>query len=333
MALDRDVGVAFVRAVDRPLASGWEMTAATGVRGLRLLREGSGFRAFLFTEANPRSFEVLRRNLAEEPRAAAQLGDGSSAPAAAPFDYVDVDPYGSPLPFLRTALAAVRTGGILAVSATDMPVLAGAQVSACRRRYGAQPVRGRLGPEGALRILLMVLAREARSTGRSIRPLLAYVGGHHVRAYVELRPATGEADPVGTIAPEGWTGPPLGGSAPVGPLWLGPLIDRELAGRLAVPTTAERPREVRRFCELLREDAEVERPFYYEANTLASHLGLALPPPLADLLAGLRAAGYRAGRTHVRPEGLRTEAPRAVVEATARALAGAAQSQNARVRA
>ena len=333
MALDRDLGVAVVRAIGRPLDRGWEMTAATGVRGLRLLREGSAFREFAFTETSRAAYEVLRQNLADEPRAVAFLGDGSEAPPGAPFDYVDVDPYGSPLPFLDSAFASTRTGGVLAVTATDMPVLAGAQPSACRRRYGAAPVRGRLGPEGGLRILLMVLAREARRTGRSIRPLLAYVGGHHVRAYVELRSGIAEADPVRSVAPEDWTGPPLEGTAPFGPFWLGPIVDRELAGRLEVPATAERARPLRRFLDLLRDDAEVDRPFYYEANTIAERLGLPRPPALDDLLAELRREGYRAARTHVRPEGLRTEAPRPVVEAAARSLVDAGQSQNARVRA
>jgi tRNA (guanine26-N2/guanine27-N2)-dimethyltransferase len=333
MALDRDLGVAFVRALGRPLGDGWEATAATGVRGLRLLREAAGFRSFVFTEASPRTFEVLRANVAGEPRATALLADGSSAPPGAPFGYVDVDPYGSPLPFLPAALAATRTGGVLAVSATDMPVLAGAQPSACRRRYGAEPVRGRLGPEGALRILLMVLAREARRGGRSARPLLAYVGGHHVRAYVELREGTPTPDPVGTIDPQRWTGPSLGTSASVGPLWLGPIVDHEIAPRLAVPGSAERPREAARFLELLRDDAEPLPPFYYEANALASVLALPSPPPRAELLRALQAAGYHAARTHVRPEGIRTDAPRSTVEDVARSLAGRAQSQKARVRA
>ena len=333
MALDRDLGVAFACALPRPLGDGWEATASTGVRGLRLVHESPAFRSFLFTEADERSFQVLRENLAGDPRVTALQRDGTVPPPGAPFDYVDVDPYGSPLAFLGGALAATRTGGVLAITATDMPVLAGAQPAACRRRYGARPVRGRLGPEGALRILLMVIAREARRSGRAARPLLAYVGGHHVRAYVELRPGTEPADPVGVIEPGRWDGPALGTPEAVGPLWLGPVVDRTIAGRLVVPATAACPREAARFLELLREDAEPLPPFYYEANTLAADLALPSPPSLADLLGALRAAGHRAGRTHVRPEGLRTDASRREVETVVRSLSDRRQSQKARVRA
>ncbi len=302
------------------------------MRGLRLLGETGAFDEFVLTEASPRSFLVLQENVSRVPGARALLGDGRAPPDGGPFDYVDVDPYGSPLPFLPAAFAACSDGGILGVTATDMPVLAGAQVDACRRRYGANPVRGRLGPEGALRILLMVLAREARRSGRAAAPLLAYIGSHHVRAYVRLDRATATPPPIGTIEAREWSGPALGGISPWGPLWLGPLVAPELAPRVEVPPTAAHPRELGRLLERLRSDAEVPAVFYYEPNEIAGPLGLPRPPALEPLIASLRAAGFPAGRTHARPEGLRTTAPRAEVEARARAaLSG--QSQNARVRA
>lgn len=337
MSADRDLGVAFVRAwaggTSGAGRTGWEVTAATGIRGLRLVGETGAFRSFLFTEANPIAFSVLERNVATVPGARALAGDGRKPPALGPFDYVDVDPFGSPIPFLPAAIGATRANGVLAVTATDMIVLAGAQPAAALRRYGARPVRGRLGPEGGLRILLAYLAREARALRRSVRPLLAYARDHHVRAYVELGGPSERSDPVATIDEEHWDGPPLGGPGPFGPLWMGPLLDPELLARLRVPASAERPKEVGTFLERLRGEADVPAPFYYEPNVVAGRLGLAQPPSVASMLERLRAAGHRAARTHARPEGIRTDAPRAIVEALAREIGSAAQSQNARVRA
>jgi len=323
MAGDRDLGVAFARALatsDPAGRTGWEMTSATGVRGLRLLREAGAFRAFTFSEANPEASRVLRENVARFPGAAAVEGDARVVPAGAPFDYVDIDPYGTPAPFVPTALAAVRLGGVVAVTATDMMVLAGAQPTACWVRYGARPVRGRLGPEGGLRILLAYLAREAEILGRSVRPLLAYARDHYVRAYVELDRRIDRPAPVSVIEPESWTGPWVGDRGPYGPLWLGPLFDPALVARLAVPEGAARPREVERFLARLREEVTVDRPFYFESNALAARLGLTAPPSLAALAEGLRSLGFRAARTHARPEGFRTDAPRDVVERLARSL-------------
>jgi len=336
MAADRDLGVAFVRAWASGAAerrTAWEVAAATGIRGLRLWQETEAFRSFLFTEASPAAFRVLERNVAGRPGTEARLADGRSVPPGAQFDYVDVDPFGSPAPFVPAALAAVRPGGVLATTATDMMVLAGAQPAAAVRRYGARPVRGRLGPEGGLRILLAYLARAARGSGRAIRPLWAYARDHHVRAYVAVEEENGGADPVAVLDPAAWDGPPLGGAGPFGPLWIGPLADPALVSRLRVPEGAERPREVAPFLERWQEEVGVPSPFYYEPNVLAGRLGLAVPPSIAELRRAIGERGYRTARTHARPEGIRTDAPRAVVEAAAVALASAAQSQNARVRA
>ncbi len=334
MALDRDLGVAVVRAlraVGEGPARGWEMTAATGVRGLRLVGEAGPFREFLLTERHPAAYEVLDRNCRDRPTARAELRDAGELPPGRPFDYVDLDPYGSPLPFLATALGSVSSGGTVAVTATDLMVLAGAQPAVCRRLYGAEPVRGRLGPEGGLRILLSAMASEARRAGRRIDPRLAYVRDHHVRAYVTVRTDGDLPDPIGRIDPAWWDGPALGQGGPFGPLWLGPLFDRAFVAHLEVPATAEHPGKLAALLERFRDESGVDRPFYFEANELARAARLERPPGMRDLGEALRRSGYRWARTHARPSGFRTDAPRAEVEAIARGLA--AQSQKARVRA
>jgi tRNA (guanine26-N2/guanine27-N2)-dimethyltransferase len=328
MALDRDLGVAFARAhFGAARASGWEMLSATGVRGLRLLVESGAFSSVLFTEAHPVAAEVVRQNSANVSGATVRAADARNFPPEAPFDYVDIDPYGSPLPFVPTALRAVRPGGVVAATATDLMVLAGVQPGACERIYGSHPVRGRLGPEGGLRVLLAYFARCARTEGRTVRPLLAYVRGHHLRVYLEVNgtsPAS-PTDPVELAGAAGWTGPFLGTQGPYGPMWLGPLFDPALVARLETPGTAARPREVDTFLECVRAESAVDRPFYFEANELAGALGLPFPPSRGDLARILRERGYRFARTHIRPEGFRTDAPRTEVEAVVTALSQAAR--------
>eukprot|EP00878_Enallax_costatus_P042476 GHUV01049846.1.p2 GENE.GHUV01049846.1~~GHUV01049846.1.p2 ORF type:complete len:105 (+),score=24.09 GHUV01049846.1:1275-1589(+) len=41
------------------------------------------------------------------------------------YDAIDLDPYGTPVQFLDSAVQAVSEGGLLAVTATDMAVLCG----------------------------------------------------------------------------------------------------------------------------------------------------------------------------------------------------------------
>ena len=324
MAIDRDLGVAVVRALrelGEGMHRGWEMTAATGVRGLRLAREAGPFDEFVLTETQEDAFRLLEQNATGVRGARAVRHDAREVLGPDGFDYVDLDPYGAPVPFVPSALAAVRPGGLLAVTATDMMVLAGAQPRTCRERYRANPVRGRLGPEGGLRILLAYLAAEAHHRHRSLRPRLGFVGDHHVRAFISLLAEAPDPDPVREIDPAVWEGPRLVTGGPFGPMWIGPLFDPELVRRLSVPPTAERSGVLASLLDRFREEAPVDVPFYYEANSLARDIRLAQPPPVAPLLEAIRGAGFRAGRTHVRPGAFRTNAPRPTVEALARRAA------------
>ena len=72
-----------------------------------------------------------------------------------PFDYIDVDPFGTPNPFLDSALQAIRNRGILAITATDTSSLCGSYPSACKRKYYATPLRNEWMHEFGARILIM----------------------------------------------------------------------------------------------------------------------------------------------------------------------------------
>ena len=326
MALDRDLNVAFARVAERrgcPAWDAWEMLGATGVRGLRLVHETEAIGSLVITERDPEALVVLRRNAAsvDPDRVTIVAGDATSVPPGAPFDYVDLDPYGSPIPFLPALFQALTDGAIAAVTATDMMVLAGVTAGACPRIYGARPVRGRLAPESGLRILLAFLDREARARGFGIHPLLSYVQGHHVRTYIAIDHSEfGRTSPVGTIDPATWEGPWIAGNGPFGPMWLGPLGDPEWVRRLRPPPVAACPKETAAFIARLIEESEVDRPFYYEPNGLARRVGRTEPSSVDALLAALRARGARAARGHPRAAAIRTDAPRAIVEEVARNL-------------
>jgi tRNA (guanine26-N2/guanine27-N2)-dimethyltransferase len=325
MAVDRDLHVAVVTAWgggrSQP-ASAWEMLAATGVRGLRVLVESGALGRLLSTEAGGPASVVLEANAARyaDRGARAHRWDARRPPSGGPFDLVDLDPFGSPLPFLDSAFDALAVGGLLSVTATDMIVLAGVDADATRRRYHATPVRGRLGPEAGLRILLRTLSDRAAARGRAIHPLVAYVRDHYVRSYV-LVGDLGGAAPVGEIDAERWDGPPLGTRAPVGPMWLGPLFDRAFVERLQVPAQAARAAPLTDLLARFGEESVADVPFYYESNTIARDTRLPAPPSTERLIEALRAHGHPSGRTHARAGAFRTTAVRSEVYALAVGLA------------
>ena len=100
--------------------------------------------------------------------------------------WVDIDPYGSPLPFLDTAIQSLARRGIAEISATDSAALTGSSKNALLRRYGARVRTDGLAHDSGLRVLLATVARTAARHERSIEPLLSIWESHHLRVSVRV---------------------------------------------------------------------------------------------------------------------------------------------------
>lgn len=122
----------------------------------------------------------------------------AAAPAAAPapssaaptppflFDVIDLDPYGTAAPFLDSAISAIADGGLLAVTCTDMAVLAGNHMDVCHSKYGSLPAKARHYNEQALRIVLACIEGHANRHKKTIKPLLSISVDFYVRVFVTV---------------------------------------------------------------------------------------------------------------------------------------------------
>lgn len=77
------------------------------------------------------------------------------------FDVVDLDPYGTAVPFLDSALQALQNGGLLCVTFTDLAVLAGAKYDICYYKYDGLQTHKDYCHEMALRLALHQIAASA----------------------------------------------------------------------------------------------------------------------------------------------------------------------------
>ena len=123
------------------------------------------------------------------------LGDLRASVISQGWHWIDIDPFGSPVPFLDTAMQALARRGILEVSATDTAALSGSSPNPLMRRYGARVRLDKLKHDSGLRVLLAMVARAAARHDRSIEPLLSIWDSHHLRVSVRvLRRMSGAND-------------------------------------------------------------------------------------------------------------------------------------------
>lgn len=264
------------------------------------------------------------------------------------WQWVDIDPFGSPVPFLDSAMQSSARRAVMEITATDTAALTGSSASACRRRYGAKIRTDEMAHDSALRLLMATVARTAATHDRCIIPLLSSWDSHHIRVSVKVHRSIQAANALeeqlgwrvamptseelqasceAGLHPQGSEGSQpfclLPYSYPVqrndrrisGPLWTGPLFDQDVLESMTVE----------RATELCGEDAEVAvRHWVGEAelarvptliitDMLPKFCEVTGPPKMADLVAGLKDAGYKAAVARWGAPAIRTDAPWPVV--------------------
>ncbi len=253
------------------------------------------------------------------------------------FDFIDVDPFGSPAPYLDSAVRALRDGGLLALTATDMAPLCGVHPAACVRKYGGRPLRTGYCHELAVRLLAGSLATTAAKHEMGVEIVFSHSMDHYIRAYAVVHHGAKQADNnirnMGYVlhcftcfhreVSKGISSPwkrecaECGSKLNVaGPLWLGKIFDKEFCDSMEKEVAGKNLRQEKKILKLLSlTKDEAEAPItYYAIDKICDKLNLRIPP-LTKTMDELRAAGFQAGPTHFNSRGIRTDAPAKTVKA------------------
>lgn len=146
------------RAVAKPTI--FEGLAATGLRSIRYAREIPGVR-IIANDLDSLAVDSIRRNIEQAAIESPEIkeivqpstGDANAVMHAlkgkgmAP-DVIDLDPYGSAVPFLDSAVQAIADGGLLCVTCTDLAVLCAGHPETCFAKYAGLPIKGDVCHEG-----------------------------------------------------------------------------------------------------------------------------------------------------------------------------------------
>ncbi|XP_076309693.1 tRNA methyltransferase 1 isoform X2 [Tachypleus tridentatus] len=171
-----------------------EALAASGLRSVRYAKEIPCLTCITANDFSYQAVESIKRNIkhnkVEETvvpskEEAAILMYQHRSPEKR-FHIIDLDPYGSPAPFLDSAVQALCDGGLLMVTCTDMAILCGNSSETCRAKYGAVSLKMKSGHEMALRIVLQSIESHANRYGRYIVPVLSLSADFYVRVFVKI---------------------------------------------------------------------------------------------------------------------------------------------------
>lgn len=305
---------------------------ASGARGIRYKAENSNVGKLALVDASRKAVACARKNAVKNRvKCRAVHADANEFLRKNAFDFVELDPFGSPQPFLHDAarcLAANR-GGYLSATATDVAVLCGAHHAACLKNYAAIPLNNEFCHENACRILAAAVAREFAPMNLAATPAFTLSHRHYVKVlfraevgaeksveamkkigFVSYCPSCqwrdGKRLPLQKDCPHCGALLQVGGPLYLGSLWDGALLEKMLA--LNTERGGGKPKEIEKLLSTMLGEAAIPSIGYYDLHVLAKKRGCKILP-MDDAVARLRKAGFSASRTHFCPTAVRTDAP------------------------
>jgi tRNA (guanine26-N2/guanine27-N2)-dimethyltransferase len=328
MQLNRDITILLLPILEP--SDYLDAMGATGIRGLRVANE-CGIPVTI-SDRDPVAINLITRNVERSglPVTVVQR-DVNALLSEQSFDAVDLDPFGTPAPFIDAGVKGTRR--FLFVTATDTAPLCGAHLKAGIRRYNAFPMNTEYHSEVGLRILLGFVVRATARYDRGVEPVFCYAREHFFRLHTRLLRGTTAADDslarLGFIHqcrkcpyreeersmfPSTLTCPHCGERLqPIGPLWLGQLHSGNILANLQQRLTTTEPGSAKEITKLLDLcGGELPTSSHYDYHVLAKRLGCS-PPNIAVVLNRICEAGYPATRTHFSGYGIKTEAPLPVI--------------------
>ncbi len=329
MKLNRDIGVAMTRSLG--ISNYLDALSASGIRGLRVASE-AGVERVALNDISPQACDLILKNIAKNnlTNCEALCCNANALMHQRHFQAVDLDPFGSPSPFLTAGARSALS--YLFITATDTAPLCGAHLKSGIRKYMARPLRTDYYPEMGARILLGLACRELARLDKAMEPMLTHATDHYVRTYLRVRRGAQAADEclekMGYVEhclscgsftalreprPVGVCGHCGEKTVLAGPLWLGLIQEADVIlqarANLDGSTRAEKLLET---CA-----SEVDVPFYYDHHIICERLGIT-PGKVDSVVEHIRAQGWRASRTHFSGIGIKTDAPLWAVEEASR---------------
>ncbi|MGB9674531.1 MAG: N2,N2-dimethylguanosine tRNA methyltransferase, partial [Nanopusillaceae archaeon] len=99
------------------------------------------------------------------------------------FDYIDIDPFGTPVGFVEFLPRSLKKYGIAGVTATDISSLSGSKKGSCFRKYGTIGIKTDFYLEFGIRNLIKYVVSEGLKYDIALTPIFGYYYKHHYRVF------------------------------------------------------------------------------------------------------------------------------------------------------
>lgn len=336
MKSNRDIMIALLRAISqkttKELRYGETMTGV-GVRCIRAILETNAKLVCEINDISKEAMKMAEKNLningirsgvktfCTDARVFSLMHTASKDR----FDYLDLDPFGSPAEFTESALLSIKHGGYIGITATDTATLFGNNSIKTFLKYGIIVDKVQFNKELGVRALIASIALAAIKQEIGITPELAYSEKHYIRVYAKVlrgkkyakesmlnlgfilyntRENSWKTIKVEDVIKNKWEKDEK--HKIIGPIWVSKYIDSELVKKMYSNSFELSQESVEMILKIMNENSEIVG--YYDTDLISKSLSVS-SRKMQKLVDKIKERGYVATRTLYNPKGIKTNMP------------------------
>ncbi|HML04964.1 MAG TPA: tRNA (guanine(10)-N(2))-dimethyltransferase [Methanobacterium sp.] len=338
MELNRDLSILAIKTYQENLGreiSICDSFGGSGIRGVRYAKEIDTVENVVITDINPLAVQFAGENIElnhlDNVKVFKEDANILLRKCRGKFDIVDIDPFGTPSPFIESAGISLKSGGMLCATATDTSGLCGTYKEPCIRKYSSMPLKTEYCHELGVRILIGFIARTLSKFKKCIEVKFSHSTEHYMRIYAVVHKGAKITDEslknigyilncencLNRMVIKGIT-PQIDSYCPVcgkkfkiaGPLWCDDIQNTEFIKGMQNQIEKTKVNQEKKALKLLNFAYEESNApaTYYDLHEISRNLKISAPR-LNDFLDSLKENGYFASRTHFKPTGIKTDAP------------------------
>jgi len=299
MVISRDLTISVLKNYFYGSFKALDMLGGSGIRGLRIEKECKA--EVTINDNNPKALEIIKRNRELNFSKARITSLDASRCIENFYDYIDIDPYGSPVPFLDPALKSIKKYGLIGVTATDLPNLTGTNFKKGIELYHSKIIRNYYSHESGLRALISFIIKRSAEYELALRPILSFYGGYYYRIFFKVEKGSKKLEKnLDYIQSLNY----LSRNKELGPIWIGNIHDTNFIKNLIIEDYMQNSEKIKKYKEIFLNENIL---FFYSLEELSKKFKRNIPK-IDEFISYLKDLGYSASRTQFSNIGIKTNA-------------------------
>ncbi len=304
---------------------------ASGIRGIRYAKENPNVKKLTSIDIDKGAISLVKKNSKlNKLKLKSVLGNISKVAFDYVGDLVELDPFGTPSPYIFDAMRYFNPKKVAYISATatDVAVLCGGKVAPCMKNYHARPLNCSFTHEIGLRILIKRIIEVASEFNFGSIPLVSFSDQHYLKTIIKLVRSADLADEslnsLGYISICQKCGYRTSSKFPIskceycsdnalsyaGPLWPGQIHQKDFLSKMKSLNDNRNYLDKQKISDFLSFfDNEVELPpFYYNIHELCKLHKIQPVPTMKALLEYFSKNNIIARKCHYSPISIKSDA-------------------------